>query len=343
MFSKRITYLGLFMFGLLLNACSESDSPDEIDIPETPVVEDTHQYVILRNDGSLFNIGNKTGQVSPGGEVPGIEFNVIFNAVTASANKVFIYEARFDPPTGVLHVLDKTSGQTESVVLEFPEEFGSNPGLVSLDWDQSNQNLVGIVRQEMDQPTPGLPLKVVRLDPETFSFQVYATLDLNSAGYENVFSSQLKDQKLYVSASMKADYIPSDLLEIDLTQETFKVLSQDQTSPGMLNLGSEPGSGTLYGFEPQLNSGTMAAVRPLVYDIGSQQATELSGIPDFSVVNFAHKMFYDGENRELIDLVAKDGFSVYRYNLSDQQHELIPIQNPQDLSSLAAIIDVLRL
>ena len=177
------------------------------------------------------------------------------------------------------------------VELEFPEEFGSVPGFMSLDWDETQNNLVGIIRHEFDSPTINKPLKIARLDPDTYNILVLEDIDLNTLGYQNVFSSQLIDQKIYVSASKNSRMSDADLLEVDLTNKTIKVLSQESIETGLLNLAAIPNTNKLLGFAPQLNSGYGGAVKPYIYNINTEQLTLLDAIPRISGIHFANKTF----------------------------------------------------
>src|SRR5690554_6140550 len=60
--------------------------------PEEPILTDTYTYIALRNDGTLFEIGDETGKIKKVGKIPEITFNIAFNTVTSSENITFMYE-----------------------------------------------------------------------------------------------------------------------------------------------------------------------------------------------------------------------------------------------------------
>lgn len=229
------------------------------------------------------------------------------------------------------------------IELEFPEEFSNIPGLMALDWDESQDNLVGIIRHEFDLPSIDKPVKIVRIDPVTFEMTVFENLDLNSMGYRNVFSSQLIGQKLYVTASKNSELIPSDLLEINLTDKTFRVFAQDNLDNGLLNLGKIPGTNKLLGFSPQLNSGYTGTVKPYIYDIDSESLGDLASIPRISAIHFAHKTFVNPYNDFMISLIGQNGYNLFSFDYSSNDFDIIPIVNPDDLSTMVVIIDVIKL
>jgi len=341
---KFTRYSLILLLGIVMFSCSKNSEPDtKNQEPEEQVVEDNYQYIALRNDGELFTIGDQSGVVETAGSIPGLEFNTIFNTVTSSSENTYIYESWFDPPQPRLFIRNRKTGNSEMVILELPEEFGNIPGFMSLDWDESQNNLIGIIRHEFDSPSIDKPLKIARIDPDTYEIQVLENLDLNTLGYQNVFSSQLIDQKIYVSASKNSRIRDADLLEVDLSNKTIKVLSQESIETGLVNLAAIPNTNKLLGFAPQLNTGYAGAVRPYIYDINMEELVLLDAVPRISGLHFANKTFLNHDSGELITLIAREGHGLFKYDYQSGDFEIIPIKNPEDLSSMIAVIDVIKL
>lgn len=327
---------------LSLFSCSENETPDEEKAPEMipEQVEDTYNYIALKNDGTLFTIGNKTGKVGQIARIPGIEFNIMFNSVTSSGSKIYIYEHRFDPPRGTLYVWDRQSGKSSSAVLEYPEEFGENTALMSLDWDEENQELVGITREDLEHSHNYKPIRIVRIDPGNFELTVSGDIDLSTGSYANIYSTNLVGQKLYAVALKNTNSNP-DLLEINLDQNSFEVLTVSGTGSGITNLGNSGDPKTLFGLAPVANSNIMAEVRPVIYYIESGAVSELSEVPRISALNISHKTFYNEEGKEFAELVGfNNAVMLFRYNPSKDEFHLVKIPNPENLSSLISIIGV---
>ncbi|MCP9200808.1 hypothetical protein MKO06_12885 [Gramella sp. GC03-9] len=334
----------IFIFSVILFSCSsDSDPTPEKEERGETIVQDDYQYVALRNDGRLFTIGDQTGEVEDAGRISDLEFNTVFNSVTSSPKNNYIFEAWFDPPQQRLFVRNRTSGNSQMVELEFPEEFGNVPGLMSLDWDASQGNLVGIIREEFDIPSLDKPIKIARIEPDTYEMTILENLDLNVLGYRNVFSSQLIGQRLYVSASKNSNLVDAELLEIDLTEKTLKVLSQESINTGLLNLGRIPETNTLLGFAPQVNTGYAGEVKPYIYDIDNEELDLLETVPRISGIHFAHKTFVNLHSGEMVSLIGKEGYNLFKYDHSNNDFEITPITNPEDLSTMIAIIDVIKL
>lgn len=333
----------LLMLAILMSllACSAEGSTEEEKETDNPEqAEDTYNYIALRSDGTLFTIGDHSGTVIQAGKIPGIEFNTFFNSVTSSNSKIFIYEHRFDPPRGILYVWDKQTNKTESAVLEYPEEFGENTALMSLDWDEENQNLVGITREDIENSSNYKPIKVVRINPVNLEMTISPDIDLFTEGYANVFSTSLVNQKLYAVTTKDSRWDP-DLLEINLNQNSFKALPRTGAETGFSNLGNSGDANTIFGFSPVANSGYMAEARPVIYDIISGTFEELSEVPRISVLNFSHKTFYNEAGKEYAELVGSDGkIQLFKYQPEKRDYQLIEIPNPQNLSTLLTIIGV---
>ncbi|MDT0690816.1 hypothetical protein RM549_13545 [Salegentibacter sp. F188] len=341
MFLKYVKPLLMVVLLAAVFSCSEDESPSGTETPDE--VEDTFYYIALRNDGTLFNIGNNSGKVVQTGRIPGIEFNTLFNSVTSSDSETFIYEHRFDPPRGILHEKNSESGQIQSTILDFPEQFGENTALLSLDWEEENQDLIGITRENMEQSNHQRPIMVVRINPDNLQI-ISQDINLATEGYENVFSTSLVGQKLYVVASKTERVVNADLLEIDLEQNSITILPFSETEAGITNLGNSGSPNSLFGFVPVANSSIMAEVRPVIYDIQAKTSSEISEVPQISALHFAHKTFYNKEGGEFAELVgANNAKSIFKYYPSTGDHQIIKLQNADDLSSLINIIGIREL
>ena len=343
--SSRISR-SLLMLSLLVSlfACSQDESPEEEKLPETPdQAADSFHYIALKNNGILFSIGDNTGKVEQIGSIPGIEFNTLFNSVTSSGTKTFIYEHRFDPPRGTLYVWDKKTGKTESAILNFPEEFGVNTALMSLDWDQENQNLIGITREDLESSTNYKPIKIVRINPESFEVVTSSDIDLQTEGYGNVYSTSLVGQKLYAVA-LEDTRLDPDLLEIDLEQDVLRVLPVSGSGAGITNIGNNGNQNNLFGFSPVVNSKYMAEVRPVVYDITSGTINELYEVPRISSLGFSHKTYYNEEGDEFAELVgANNKIQLFKYNPSTGDYQLTELSKSENLSTLISIVGVRKI
>tara|TARA_B100001063_G_C16580970_1_gene460745 strand:+ start:512 stop:727 length:216 start_codon:yes stop_codon:yes gene_type:complete len=61
-----------FILSLVLLSCAKDSEPsEETQQPLEPIQEDQFQYVVLRNDGRLFTIGDQSGVVEDAGSING--------------------------------------------------------------------------------------------------------------------------------------------------------------------------------------------------------------------------------------------------------------------------------
>ncbi|UZH54213.1 hypothetical protein JRG66_09400 [Salinimicrobium tongyeongense] len=343
---KIFRSLLLSAFLVLFISCSEEESSAEKEnLPEPPAesLVDTYNYIVLKNDGTLYTIGNKTGKVTQTGRIPGIEFNTIFNSVTSAGSKIFIYEHRFDPPAGTLYSYDSQSGKTVSAVLDFPEEFGENTALMSLDWDEENENLLGITQEDLESTTSFKPIKVVKINPESFAVATASEVDLHALGYSNVMSTSLIGQKIY-AVSLKGSNWQPHLLEIDPVNNKVEVLEVQGRDLGITNLGNNGSANSLFGFSPVPNSDIMAEVRPVTFNIQDGTTTEISKVQRISALSFSHKTFYNKEAKEFAALVASDKkLYLFSYKPSTGAYQMLEVQKPENLFSLVSIVGVKKI
>lgn len=334
----------LILVLLLIYSCSENTGFEKEPEEEKEHVEDDYAYLVLENTGKLHTIGDKTGIVSTVGEIEGLKFNTVFNSVTSSSTKIYIYEAQFDPPRGNLFILDRENLTSEMVVLDFPEEFGDNPGLQSLDWMESNGKLIGVVRPDFDLPTTQGPIKLVEINPENFEIKSFNGLNFYTEGYQNFYSSTLRNEELYISASKNGDFLNNDFLRINLNELSYEVLPQGTIETGILSIGGNASINEIFVFAPLLNTGRGNASKPYLFDIDSNELTEIVNFPEVSEINLVDKIFYNPFNNGFVNIIGyNSGISLMIYKAGNDETEYVNISNPELLSSGTGIIDVLSL
>ncbi len=335
-----LKYLLYSIMAIFLSSCNENGGIADGDDggEQEPEVRDEYNYLALRSDGLLLSIGDTSGKVTNMGQLTQENFNIILNAVTSSQTHTYIYGIRFDPLEGAIFKFDKNLEQSEKFILNFPEAFGNNPGLMSLDWDESNQQLIAVVKAEFDIDGANLPCKIARIDPETFEVIAVEDLDLNEQQYKTIYSSQLINQKLYVSASKSNSIINTDLLEVDLIDKSFVTLPKDDIETGIINLGWKPGSQQLFGFTPLTNTSYIAAVRPYFYNLDDKNAEAIYIEGNISAINLVSRTFYNSKAGEFVGFAARDGFNLFFFDPGTNNFSLTPIIDEDDLSSGIGII-----
>ena len=338
----KTNFLQILALILLFISCSTEDKPDEVsEKPEEPevVIEDNFNYLALRADGNLYEIGNKTGKVSRVGSISQMQgnLNMIPSAVTASAEKIFIYEQLFDPFQGRILVRDKATGLVSIFVLDFPAEiYGENAGLNSLDWDSKNGKLVGIVRDEFELNNNNTS-RVVRIDPETMALE-YGEISFN---YSTTFSSSLLNNKLYALSSNTGSLDRSKLLEIDLITKTVSPLEVSGNNAIIGNLSNNGASNFLFGFTPVIGSTYMGEMQAFKLNLSTNEFENLPELSRFSAHHIARKSFYNEDSNEFAELILKENKDqILLYNDQTNKIEILELSGSSDFDTSTIIIDV---
>lgn len=326
--------LVLIVFGFI-SCTTENVTPEPEVLPEAV---DTYKYIALRNDGQLFEVGNLTGKVTPVNKIPGIDFNTVFNAVTSSPTHLYIYEHRFPPLESLIHIYNLTSKTSQAKPIRFPADvFGEFPGLLSMEWDEANENLVGLVKEHYEQG-PHHNSRVVRIDP--------VSLEVTSMDIEvdraHIISTQLVQNTIYTSTIRTSTGSgTNDFFKIDLSSGAMTTLEL----PGMvrppLHLSKNADNHILFSFLPVEGSNFMGAARPVLIDPNNLKVTDLLPNEVIGTLNFNGRSFFNPASGEHVDFITSTTYyGLFQYNTNTQKVTVTHIDFPNDLSSLVGIVGV---
>lgn len=336
-FSRLLTALVVIIF----TSCSPDEVQKEPGIPAPAEAVDTYNYVVLRNDGQLFEIGNRSGRVTAGSTIPGLEFNALFNGIASSATKIYIYEHEFDPFRGYIHVYDRMTKKTEVKALELSEEiFGEAPALISLEWNEADQSLIAIVKEDLENNN-NLTGKVARIDPVSFEVNF---IDVEfEKGY--IKSAVYSDGKIYASAlSSSTGRTADDFFAIDVKDKTVAALDFADMDLPPLRLSKSPEGNTLFGFLPVRNSSFASAARPVLLNMNTREITPLLPEEVIGLQNDNGKSFYNSETKEHVEIITSETYmGLFQYNKDTGEPLITKIEVPNNMSSLIQIIDARKL
>jgi len=335
------TFLQFLALILLLVSCStDNNNPESSENPETEI-EDTFNYLALRANGNLYEIGNKTGEVTAVGSISAMRgnLNMIPSTVTASAEKIFIYEHLFDPFHGRVLVMDKETRSVEVFALDFPVEiYGENAGLNSLDWDAAQGNLVGIVKDEMEYNNNNTS-RVVRIDPETMALSYEGI----SFDHNITLSTSLLGNKLYALSSTTGELEDAELLEIDLSTKTLEPLEISDTELFMGNLANNGKDNFLFGLMPVRGSSLMGEMEAYKLNLTNNEFEALPEIGRFSGRHIARKSFYNKEFKEFAELIYKANKNqLLQYNHQENELSALELIGAGDFDTSVIIIDYVK-
>lgn len=334
-----------FYFILLLNclsliSCSTSDSaPDPVDPEE--VVEDAYNYIVLRHDGQMFEIGDNTGQIKKINKIPNVEMISVGNTVTGSAAKIYFYEHKFPPQQPLIHEYTFATKTSTFHVIEFPEvDFGPFAGLESLEWDENKKLLVGIVRENFGEDRPK-PARLAQIDPETF---LVSSLDIE-VPKKYIISALKKGNQIYASSyrSHSSGY-ESEFFKIDLQNGSINNLIVDGMTIAPIHLSHNENKNILFGFLPVQGSSFLGASKPVVIDPATGVVKQLLPNELTGNLNQFGRSFFNIGNKEHVDLITSPTYlAIFRYNSETQKVTLTKLPHPNDLGTANNIVGVVKL
>lgn len=333
---KLLFPLSYFFMISILFSCSGEENPITPDPEVEPVVPevavDSYNYLVLKNDGELYEMGNNTGDISGAGKIQDIEFNVVFNAIATSAEKIYIYEQEMDPFQGFIHIFDRETRTSVVQEINFSQEiFGDNATLLALEWDEENNNLIGIVKEEMEA-SGILTSRVARIDPESLEV---SSMDIQ---FEKAVISavSLIDNKLLISTLKSSTVGTNEFFEIDLATGLLTELEIPEMAGPPVQFASRAGDSKVFGFLLLQGTNLMGASTPVLYDVDTREYIRLYPNELTSSRNFFIQSFYNPYNKEYVGLMGK---GLYHFNL-DTATSRITTTNYENLSTTSAIIDV---
>ncbi|MFD2588804.1 hypothetical protein ACFSQJ_17895 [Croceitalea marina] len=340
----------LFSITLCTNSSNSDENQEQIidddsasqDGENQNPVSDDFSYVILKrgsSDGNalLYEIGNNSGKVKDAGNIVGVGFNIIFNAVTSSSSKVFIYEQNFDPFEGYIHSFDKTTGEVIKTTLEIDKEaFGNSPGLVSMDWDSNRGVLIAIINSEIEFPS-GFS-KVVEINPVSFEI---TDLDINLGEFFTTISTTIKNSKLYVSVVEEFENSRfKDFVEIDILNKAFTSLDLENREGALIQLASTNSDNLFFGYSLVFGTQRGNATEPFSLNIENSNYENL--LPNIETSNFNNgvKSYFANNQNIIASLTGADGKDLLlQYSIEFNNTDLIELSD-FGIAQGGAIIDI---
>jgi hypothetical protein len=338
-------------FGLLFLAnCSKEESlsmgESETDPkPKVPALTDSYTYTALRNDGTLFEIGNETGVIKKVGKIPQITFNLAFNTVTSSESTTYMYEWMpeiiSDGSTtgfrGQLCELDHKTLSSKCTVLDFSNNgIPEYAGLIALDWDFEHKQLIGIVRDIVNGSSGNLNY-LVRIDPQTLAI-TYTGIQFVQ---DFINATSLVGNTYYISSRLNTFNREPIFSSLDLSTGTQNIIGTSNLDSPPFLLSQNKGAKKLFGLAWKFNTGFTNAAVPIVFDIDSQKFEKLPNTTSISFKQDVGKSFFNSFSNEQIVLIDSEKGGLLTYNFDNNTIKIIqlsPLIN--ELSSLVAIINV---
>ena len=338
---KHITcfILALFIFG-----CTQ-DEIEPIQPTTGSVIKNTFTYVALRNDGTIFEIGDETGEIKKVGKVPETVFNVDFNTITSDGNNTYFYEQLPEVISddvlqsgfkGQLCRLNTDTLESNCAIVDFADPiFPKFPMLIAMDWNVQQKILIGLVT-DTNQFYQEHTIYVVNIDPVTFEIS-YTGIQFE---YGFISSTCLVENTYFLSHPIETFGNKSVFNALDLSNGTVKSIKtyNIESSPFLLSYNEE--MNTLFGLSLKSNTGFLNASTSIRYEIDKEQIELIDPTHRISFSQIAGKSYFNDSSNEHIALTSDVTEGLLRYDAEANILKFVPLATiDNDLSSFIAIIN----
>lgn len=305
-------------------SCS-GETATEVDLNQ---VKDDFNYVTVNSSGKINKIGNNTGAISAYGEFSGVNSSSFLNLNTISSNTDKMFLVQHLPPTDKLFVFDKSTSLTISKELVYPTSItGSEPTLVSLQWNESANLLFGIIAANPYLDGDDL-CYFVTINPVNFEI-VYSGISFNQKGS---FSTFINDNKFYSSS------INDQTVEINPANNTSTPLLFNSTNSSVLFTKAGMSSNNVL-FGVKAATGNITGVSLVKFDLSSNTSTAILPNEVYGVINAAGKGFIDKISNQYINYVIKSNQTgILKYNISSNSTEFVAV-NKSGIDNNMVIIE----
>jgi hypothetical protein len=296
---------------IFLVSCS-GETATEVDLNQ---VKDDFNYVTVNSSGKINKIGNNTGAISAYGEFSGVNPSSFLNLNTISSNTDKMFLVEHLPPTDKLFVFDKNTSLSISKELVYPTSItGSEPTLVSLQWNDSTNLLFGIIAANPYLDGDDL-CYFVTINPVNFEI-VYSGISFNQKGS---FSTFINDNKFYSSS------INDQTVEINPVNNTSTPLLFNSTNSSVsFTKAGMSSNNVLFGIKAA--TGNVIGVSLVKFDLSSNTSTAILPNEVYGVINAAGKGFIDIINNQYINYVIKENQTgLLKYNISSNSTEFVAV------------------
>ena len=329
----------LIVFCLSFISCSTND-PSPVPVEPEVVLEDAYNYLVLRHDGQMFEIGDKTGKIKTINKIPNIDL-LNMNSVTTSSTKLYFYEHKFPPLQPVIYEYDFQTKSSRSHNIVFSElEFGPFAGLETMEWDAGRKGFIAIVRANYGENRPD-PGRLAFINAETFKV---SSLNID-VPQKYIMGTLIRGNEIFASSyrSNSSEYV-SDFFKINLQTGLMTNIEVDGMTIAPIHLSQNPGKNTLFGFLPVHGSSYMGASKPVVFDPETGIVKQLFPNEVIGNYNRSGRSFFNSQNKEHVDLITSpDYLALFRYNSDTQEVVITKLPHPNDLGTENTIVAAVKL
>jgi hypothetical protein len=294
-------------------SCSGEPST-EVEIDQT---KDDFNYIAVNSSGKISKIGNNTGEISISSAFNGLNSSssINLNTVASNTNKIFLVEHL--PPTDKLFVFDKSTNSTVSKELIYPITItGSEPTLVSLQWNESSNQLFGIIASNPFIKGDDLCF-FVTINPVNFEVN-YSGIYFNQKGSVSTF---INENKFYSSSAN------DHTIEINPGNNSSRSLFfNSPNSPVSYTRAAISTDNLLYGLKAI--TGYVNGFKLVKFDVENQTSFDILPNEIYTIVNLWGKGFIDKNNNQYVNFAIKENqFGILKYDISSNSTEFVKVNN----------------
>lgn len=291
-------------------------------------IKDDFSYITVNSTGKINKIGNNTGDISYYSEFNGVNPSSFLNLNTISSNSNKMFVAEHLPPKDKLFVFDKNTNSTISKELIYPIAItGTEPTLVSLQWNELTNQLFGIIASNPYLNGNDL-CYFVTINPVNFEV-IYSGISFNQKGS---FSTFINGNKFYSTS------INDQTIEINPANNTSKPLLFNSINSSVLFTKAGMSLNSML-FGVKAVTGNVIGVSLVKFDLATNTSTAILPNEVYGIINASGKGFIDNTTNQYVNYVIKDNQTgLLKYNISSNSTEFVAV-NKSGIDNNMVIIE----
>jgi hypothetical protein len=296
-------------------SCSGEPSSES----EVKQVKDDFSYLSVNSTGKINKIGNNTGIISTYSEFNGFNTSAFLNlnTVTSNSNKIFLIESL---TSDKLYVFDKSTNLTTTKTLIYPSAIATSGSvLLSLQWNDSNNLLYGILKSNKDDAKS--MSYFVTINPTTFEV-IYTGVSFNQ---KSSFSTFINGNKFYSSS------YNDNTIEINLENNTSKPLFFNSASIiTSFTRSAIATNNIVYGMKALKEN--INGVSLFKFDLLTNTYTDILPNEVYGLNSISGKGFIDNTKNQYVvisNLNNKSG--ILKYNITSNSTEFVTINESSNM------------
>lgn len=311
--SLKFKYL-IFFFFIINLSCEDSSTPETDEEDEIIEVSDDYNLRTVTDQGEIYSIGNKTGNLLKIGEVDRENESSILstNTITSSDKYIYIIEYLYNPsPTNNLLIYDKELRTTRIIPLVIPDLIqGDEPAILALHFKEDK--LIGVLAE--NAIINNSKKYIIEIDVENFSItEIGVTFTEDS-----ITSIEKIESFLYISTWAEG------FLKIDLNNKSVETLKFNNTDLNASRMALTNNSEIAL---MQSVEGSINGAKPILISPDNLSIIDKSNNITYGLVTLFGKTILDDDT--YLNIVASESIylGILKCNYETNENQLIEINS----------------